>query len=151
MKKNIIYTLVAIAALITLDGCKKKEDGIVGTWKVTSATFTPSVTINGTTYTDAYLFLFDAVCEQDNLFIFKDGNQVTFDEGATKCDDDDAQQTFATYSLSGNTLLLIEGDDDDDTTTFTNVTVDEDNLKGTINGDFGGGTNADVQIVWTRQ
>jgi hypothetical protein len=150
MKKNIIYTLVALAALITLDSCKKKEDGIVGTWKVTGATFSPSVTISGTTYTDAYLFLFDEVCEQDDLFIFKDGNQVTFDEGATKCDDDDAQQTFATYSLNGNTLLLIEGDDDDDTTTFTNVSVDEDNLKGTLSSDISG-TQANIIITWTRQ
>jgi len=150
MTKNIIYTLVALAALITLDGCKKKEDGIVGTWKVTSATFSPSITIGGTTYTDAYPVLFEEVCSQDNVFIFKDGNQVVFDEGATKCDDDDAQQTFATYSLTGNTLLLVEGDDDDDTTTFTNVTVDEDYLKGTLSSDFSG-TQANIIITWTRQ
>lgn len=150
MKKNIIYTLVAIASLITLEGCKKKEDGIVGTWKVTSATFSPSVTISGTTYTDAYLFLFDEACDQDNVFIFKEGNQVTFDEGATKCDDDDAQQTFATYSLNGNTLLWVEVGNDDDTTTFTNVSVDEDYLKGTLSSNFSG-TPANINITWARQ
>ncbi len=144
MKKLILFSALAMLAIA---GCKKKEDGIEGTWKVTAATFTPPVTINGTTYTDAYAYLFSQACVQDNLFIFKENNQVVEDEGATKCNPNDDQQDFATYTLNGSTLTIFSSD----TTVFTNVSVDEDNLKGTINGDFGGGTNADVQIVWTRQ
>lgn len=150
MKKNSLYAIagiIAMAAIITLNSCKKKADGIVGTWKVTSATFTPPVTIGGTTYTDAYPLLFSQTCQQDNLFIFKDGNIVLEDEGATKCDAADPQQTSATYLFSGTNLTIYSND----TTTFSGVSVDEDHLKGIITGDFGGGTMANVAITWSRQ
>ncbi len=148
MKKNIIYTLLAVVAVTSFIACKKGEDGIVGTWKVTGATFTPPVTFGGTTYTDAYPLLFDEACTQDNLFIFKEGNQVIEDEGATKCDTADVQQSSANYTLNGSVLTIINSSD---TTVFTNVSVDEDNLKGTLFSDFGGGTTANVVITWTRQ
>lgn len=148
MKKNIIYTLLAIVAVASFVACKKGEDGIVGTWKVTGAAFSPPVTIDSTTYTDAYPLLFSETCTQDNLFIFKDGGVVIEDEGGSKCDDSDPQQSSANYTLNGTVLTIINSSD---TTVFTNVSVDEDHLKGSLTGDFGGGTTANVVITWSRQ
>lgn len=148
MKHLRILTLACAAgAMVLASGCKKDDPSIVGTWKVTAATFNPPVTIGGTTYTNAYSLLLSEACVQDNLFIFKEGNVVLEDEGATKCDATDPQQTSSTYNLSGSNLTIYSGD----TTVFTNISVDEDHLKGSLSADMGGGTMANIDITWTRQ
>lgn len=148
MKHLRILTLAcATGALVLASGCKKDDPSIVGTWKITAATFNPPITIGSATYTDAYSLLLNDACEQDNLFIFKDGNVVLEDEGATKCDAADPQQTSSTYNLSGSNLTIYS----DDTTMFTNVSIDEEHLKASFTTDMGAGNTANIDLTWTRQ
>jgi hypothetical protein len=124
MKKLILFSTLAVLAIA---GCKKKPDGIVGTWKVTAATCNPAVQINGNSTTDLYSFIYNDACEQDNLLIFKEGTQLIEDQGVLKCDTADAQQSAATYTLNGSDLTIINSSND--TINFINVTVDEEHLK----------------------
>ena len=143
MKKFIVFAFVATLAIA---GCKKKADGIVGTWKVTAATANPAVDLGNGPVTDVYPYIFSQPCSQDNLLIFKEGNTVILDEGALKCDTSNAQQSSATYTLVGSALTIY---DSNDTTALTNVTIDEDYLKGVLAGGFNSGS--EITLTFTRQ
>lgn len=147
MKSKALYFAALAIAILTLNACKKDDPSIIGTWKITAAEFTPPATIGGTTYNNAYPYILSQSCDQDNLFIFNDGNQVIEDEGANKCDSNDPQQTSATYLLSGSTLTVYGSD----TSIFTGVTVGKEYLTGTTSGDLGGGITANIKVTWTRQ
>lgn len=109
--KNRYTLLLSILALITLFSSCKKEDSksktellTAGAWKIKA-----NYGIVGSTKTDLMLTM--EACEKDNTFTFKTDNTVVYDEGATKCDDDDAQTDNGTWSFTENeTKLVIDGE-----------------------------------------
>jgi hypothetical protein len=69
-------------------------------------------------------------CQKDDLFIFESGGVYKTDEGATKCDPTDPQQTTGTWVFnSGETMLTtVEGGD---TVTVTITELSSSKLVGT--------------------
>src|SRR5690554_2908420 len=119
MKKHkllMVLTALVMGSAIFVSSCKDDGDedvlGLIGSWKVTDATFNPPIdTGSGTPdFTDAYSMLFRDVCDQDDFFIFEANNVFKEDEGAVKCDAGDPQQDVGTYTHTGSTLSLITSD-----------------------------------------
>jgi hypothetical protein len=112
MKKPIFY-LLAFAATLILGSCKKDSSDspnnalTSGKWRiiVSTATFTVG-TITQTV--DALAMLPN--CERDNFFVFQVGGTLLADEGLTKCNSNDLQQTTGSWLLSqNNTRLVVAG------------------------------------------
>lgn len=144
MKK---YVVLAAVAVIAFTGCKEKEKNIIGTWRVTGAQLDPPVTYNGTTYSDVYSLMFDQPCEQDNLYMFQEDGVVLEDEGASKCSPNDSQSSTATYKIEDDKLTIYS----DDTTTFSNLSIDDGVMKGTIENQDFFGSQTNITITWTQQ
>lgn len=141
--------LLFAAGILLITSCKTEddEDGIAGTWKVTAATFNPAVDFGAGPVTDAYPLMFANACDQDDLIIFQDNGVQIDDEGTTKCNSADPQQTTGTYSYSGTTLTIYNSD----TITITNVNLTSSTLTGSFTIDFGGGNTGNVDVSLDRQ
>jgi hypothetical protein len=128
--KKILLSCAALCLIIA--SCKKKESDPSrsdmlsnGKWKMTAGTATYS--FGGATNTDDIYAGF-ADCEKDNLLIFRSDKVLIQDEGATKCNSTDSQQTVSgNWALMENDSKLYFGD----TTlgTFTINTLDASTLK----------------------
>ncbi len=73
-------------------------------------------------------------CERDDFMVFKDGGILLMDEGPTKCDADDPQQTQGTWQVQGNTLS-ITGLDLGVPNTTVNLEIEE-STETTLRGTF---------------
>ncbi|PKQ66566.1 lipocalin-like domain-containing protein [Raineya orbicola] len=114
MKKINYFSTILFALLIGLGAfsCKKKQtepspqEKILGKWKITAWTMKAS---NSPTIFDLYAIM-DA-CTKDNYLEFRTGNVALENEGATKCNPSDPQETTGSYTLSadGKTLTFTEG------------------------------------------
>ncbi len=105
--------MLMVAALAFATSCKKDEDEksnspaktktellTSGSWKITS------LILGGTD-----LWPSQDACDKDDLAIFKTDGTYIDDEGATKCDPADPQQTTSTWKFTNNeTVLEIDGD-----------------------------------------
>ena len=153
--KKIFKTFALIllsTSLLTLNSCSKDEEEapeqvtvkskITGRdWKTTDY----SVTVNGSaiiTYAD-----FDA-CVKDDITRFLNDFTGTVDEGSTKCDPGDPQQTAFTWTLvSSDTQIRYE--DSGDITVY-NIKINNGTtlkLEYEEVGDFDGDGSNDTGIV----
>ncbi len=117
---NLIFsTMVLLAAFVmaTFVSCKKDDDSpqskmglITGKNFVISAkTISPPIEYNGIETTDLFSTMDD--CDKDDITIFKTDSTATFDEGATKCDAGDLQQSYGTWQfLDNETKLSVTSD-----------------------------------------
>lgn len=96
-----------LALVLVGTSCKKDEDSskdllTAHSWKIVSST------ANGTP-----LDLDE--CDLDDFVTFHDDGELHFDEGATKCDETDPQETMGTWSISDKTdpeTLTLNYEDD---------------------------------------
>lgn len=118
MKKPIFF-LLGLALLLGAS-CKKDDDTakakadllINGKWKIVASKATISLATGGTADFDLIAFL--STCEKDGHFVFQSAGVLISDEGTTKCDPADPQQTTGTWELTQNeTHLKVSGDDID--------------------------------------
>ncbi|MCS6824948.1 MAG: lipocalin family protein [Cytophagaceae bacterium] len=115
MKRGYIVSLCYLFLLsVLLVSCKKDKDDpkpssqgnsssyqqrILGKWKITSFTL-----VSDSASIDYYQQMED--CEKDNILEFRRDSVLIFDEGPTKCNVDDPQQTDGTYVLSADNKKL---------------------------------------------
>ncbi len=113
MKKPIFF-LLGLALL--LGACKNDNDDsngkadslINGKWKIVSS----KATLSGSSTVEFDLLLFLSTCEKDGYFIFEPDGVLVSDEGITKCDAADPQQTIGTWELTQNeTHIKVTGTD----------------------------------------
>ncbi|MFT3705462.1 MAG: DUF5004 domain-containing protein [Agriterribacter sp.] len=110
MKIKNIFLLLTVISIVSFSSCKK-EDSKSKTELLTAAAWKikANYSIVGSTRTDLMPTM--EACEKDNTYTFKTDNTVIFDEGATKCDDDDDQTDTGTWSLTENeTKLILNGE-----------------------------------------
>lgn len=158
MKKIFKTTAILFVSisLLTISSCKKEEDkptpAPTEKTKLTNKDFKltdANITFNGVSifgYSDI-----DA-CSKDDLTKFLDDLTGTIDEGPTKCDPSDPQQTSFTWSLvSSDKQLRI--DDDGDITVYdikinngTTLKIEFNDVDNDYTGD---GLNDDVFISQT--
>ncbi len=127
--KTVKIILCAFFAFIFITGCSDDEsrsEMILGQWKVVAFSM---VMTGSTTPTDVFA-TFQA-CRKDDLNIFETGGVYKEDEGPTKCDPSDPQQTTGTWSFnSDETVLTLVSDG---ITTVINVTeMSKSKLVGTV-------------------
>ena len=115
MKKPVI---LLAAFVLSITACKKSDNSgsssakattlETGKWRITSSS---SVVEYGAPIGNQTVDLYNTLsaCQRDNLFIFNTDNTTTTDEGATKCNSGDPQQTVSgTWALlNGDTQLSI--------------------------------------------
>ena len=155
--KTTIKTIAAACLMLslTITSCKKKDEATptVAThtptktelltgknWKLTSSIVSPAFFGE----TDLYASMLS--CEKDNITIFNSNGTVTDDQGATKCDPSDPQQS-TTYNWSFNTdqtILTIDGDDG------IIITLSTTTLKISVVIAYGG-TNYTFTETYTKQ
>ena len=132
MKKNLLLTLSFIAVLF-ISSCKddtkeptpaktKTENLCSAPWKATAATIDPAIDVGGTQVTDWYS-QFEA-CMKDDLVKYESNKTGTYDEGATKCDPTDPQNTPFTWTFDLSETKLTEDGD-----TYDIIQLDETTLK----------------------
>ncbi len=96
MKKAFLI----IASLLVLISCKKRdttpEDSILGNWTMT-AYIHDGMDVYGTAILP---------CFTDNIITFKNNDQITADEGPTKCDSSDPQTLAGSYTFDATSKLL---------------------------------------------
>lgn len=110
--------LLALALLsVAFTSCKKDDKDnepdktsllTDKSWKMTAATVDPAIDWfgSGTKVTNVYAQF--PACVKDDLVIFKKNGTVNFDEGATKCEPNDAQTVNALWSLNpAETIISI--------------------------------------------
>jgi len=114
------YSITVIA--IDNDGAKTtspvisitvQDDELIGkNWKLTAKTVSPARApqIGADPITDWYTQLEN--CEKDNLKKYMADNTVTFDEGASKCDSNDAQTEKGSWLYNSNNTIITETRDD---------------------------------------
>ena len=106
MKKSYQIFLVLLVVAFA-SSCKKSnnevtpQQRILGKWRVTA-----QVSVLAGLTSDDYASLPE--CERDNYKEFRSGGVYLEDEGATKCDPSDPQETTATWTISsdGRTLSI---------------------------------------------
>lgn len=104
--------MLMVAALAFATSCKKDEDSsnspakskteliTSGSWRVSS------LVLGGTD-----IWPSQDACDKDDLSIFKADGTYIDDEGPTKCDSSDPQQSTSTWKFMNNeTMLEIDGD-----------------------------------------
>jgi len=113
MKKPIFFML---GLALLLGACKNDNDDsnskadllINGKWKIVSS----KATLSGSSSVEFDLLVFLSTCEKDGYFIFEPDGVLVSDEGITKCDVADPQQTIGTWVLTQNeTHLKVTGTD----------------------------------------
>lgn len=123
MQKTIqsskMLLLLALSLTVVLSACKKdKEDDpktktdllTASNWKMTASTVSPEMEV----YDDegniigmsGDEFAQMEPCFKDDLTRFNTNFTVTFDEGATKCDDSDPQSVTGTWAFKSNETML---------------------------------------------
>ena len=149
-KKLILLVCIAIS----LASCKKDEPAKTKTelitnknWVQTAATVNPGVPINGTIVTDIYAQM--NACQRDNILKFGNGNAVTFDEGAMKCNASSPQTTTGTWAFNSTETIvtLTQG-----TTTIELVVLqlDDNSFKYSVVEQYNG-LNYTVTRLFTKQ
>lgn len=105
--------MLMVAALAFATSCKKDEDSgsnspakskteliTSGSWKISS------LVLGG-----ADIWPSQDACDKDDLSIFKADGTYIDDEGPTKCDASDPQQSTSTWKFTNNeTMIEIDGD-----------------------------------------
>jgi len=115
MKKILSATTAfTILLMFILVACNKDKDEpqtqdvetllLNKNWKLTVFTISPAIDL-GNGLTNDVLGAWDS-CEKDDLYIFKPNNVFHSDEGSTKCDAADPQQSAATWSYDKTSKLL---------------------------------------------
>lgn len=116
--KNPIFFLLTFAFALFLGACDDDSNNASNTdkltdgqWKLTAAVAT--FTFNGAQQTvDVYGNL--PACDKDDTAEFKRDGSLVSDEGATKCDPSDPQQTTGAWVFTQNeTHLVVTGTDFD--------------------------------------
>jgi hypothetical protein len=111
-----IFCLLGL--ILILGACKNDDDSSApkatlltnGKWKIVASKANISLAAGGTTEFDLLAFL--STCEKDGHFVFQSAGVLISDEGTTKCDPDDPQQTTGTWELTQNeTYLKVSGTD----------------------------------------
>lgn len=111
-----LFAMILISANV---GCKKDKDEeksktellTSGQWKISAMTLTPGSDwdMDGDIDTDLYSLL-DA-CDKDDYLVFSTNGSVEYNEGATKCDQDDPQSESDSWSFTDNeTKINLDGD-----------------------------------------
>lgn len=129
MKKILLTTVVASLLFIS---CKKdddkKEEASTSRTEMLAGTNSKSwsidkFTINGEDVTHTWI----EACDKDNVTSFFANGNLTFDEGATKCDSNSAQTEEGTWRFVNNeTSIVMTSEDLTDTAnigTLTNNTL----------------------------
>ncbi len=171
--------LIALSATILLSACSKKDDPqpdpnnnnnsnnnnsaraailTKGSWKITSSIRENELSDGGTDTRDVAKFMDD--CVIDNLYTLQKAGTVLVDEGATKCDEADAQQrTQGKWTLSdGDKKLKIPAPVWPAASTDINihevnaeiVSIDDNRLEITYTLDFFYGLKATYHTVYSR-
>jgi hypothetical protein len=116
----VLLTVLAVLA----GGCDTDDDdddaSLIGSWKLTAATYDPPFVWNDTVYTDALPHITYGPCSMDDLFIFQSGGVFISDTGVLHCDSAEAQQTSHTWVLNGTDLTLTQGGEE---TVLTSVNI----------------------------
>ena len=120
MKKSLLFIPKFVSLIVfslLLVQCSKDDDTpsktkaelLLGSWQRISDNFSPAYDFGtGTPVTNAFAIY--SACEKDDLYTFKVSNQGEFNEGAAKCDVDDAQTTPFIYQLDDvDSKLMIVG------------------------------------------
>lgn len=112
MKSLLLLSSLALTGMFASCSDDKKEDPtptktdsellMAKTWTQTAETETMGTAAPIDTYTNGY-----EACEKDNTLKFLAGNILTFDQGATKCDPDDAQSISGNWALTDKTLTMV--------------------------------------------
>ena len=128
------------------DEDKTASEKLVGTWKTTNeyTKVGPAPEVETTDSIDA--------CTFDDLNTFESDNTYEFDEGATKCDDQDPQ-TIATGSWSfieGDTKLVLDSDSSTSNDTINIVSLSDSRIETSNSYDFGGVTTT-IRTVGQKQ
>jgi len=109
MKKIILFFLLILILLIGLNSCKKNSDNLdQNTYYITNQNWTIS-TIRQYTTSIGWIDIFSslAVCQKDNILIFKSDNSYIWDSGPIKCDSSDPQIVdYGNWSFSSNRTKL---------------------------------------------
>ena len=124
MKKFATNTalLLMTFGLLLNAGCKKDDEDDTdqqtktqlltsGVWRISGHTSPDAYDydLDGTSSTDIFS-QYDA-CEKDNTLLFKTDGTYEADEGALKCDPDDAQMDSGTWAFIENeTKMLVDGE-----------------------------------------
>lgn len=151
--KKLNFILIALlfsGGVLLLTSCDKPVDqaDLIGSWRLTAATFNPAVDFGSGPVTDAYPVMLPNACSQDDLSIFEEDGTYIDDEGGSVCNVGDPQQEIGTYTYSDAIInLYVTGND---TITITGVEFDDSYLYGTITVPMGG-NDATVDITLTRQ
>ncbi|MCC6289310.1 MAG: hypothetical protein IT249_15635 [Chitinophagaceae bacterium] len=131
---HLLFTLAAFIVLGSIASCKKEDKKskteliTSGSWKIQSVYVS-----QGSTKTDLYTSA--EACEKDNFYTFHADGSVIYDEGASKCDEEDDQTQSGQWSFIENeTKLILEGD----TTNVASLTGSE--LKLTYSYTLSGNT-----------
>jgi hypothetical protein len=111
MKKFSTYLVLAVLGLASV-GCSDDSDNATPNkttlltakkWRITAQT--TSTTVAGSTITnDVYADM--EPCERDNFAQFLANKVVTFDEGATRCDQADPQSTTGSWDFNSDQTKL---------------------------------------------
>lgn len=134
MKTNLKALLVMLlATALVLPGCKKDDDKqsredilTSGSWKLTAWTSDPAIDWFGTQVTNIYAQL--PTCVKDDLTIFENTGKVKFDEGASKCSNEDPQTRQGLWTLSADEGS-ISITDEDGTESMEIVSISNNEIK----------------------
>lgn len=111
--RKILFSCAVLTTLFT--SCKKNDDNngvngssvlTTGKWQITAST---SVIEYPAPFGNQNVDLMQIVpsCQLDNYFIFNTNGSITSDEGATRCNSNDPQQTTSgTWQLLNNNTQL---------------------------------------------
>jgi hypothetical protein len=116
--KKFLPALLGVVIFLGISSCSKDEDTakrsevILGkNWTITAMTINPAINFLGIPISDFYSFMSD--CEKDNFLTYFSSGSVIQDEGLTKCETTDPQQTNGSYWWSADEKVLtqvFEGD-----------------------------------------
>lgn len=109
MKKyNYLHAVLLVMLAASTFSCKKKksepspQERILGKWKIVA--WTAKVSNDPSPPMDVFASLPN--CEKDNFFEYRSGGVLIFNEGSTKCNNNDPQEQTTTYTLSADGRTL---------------------------------------------
>lgn len=149
MKNNYLLFPASAFLLLLFLGCNKSENDqdtsaqslLLGKWKITGYT-----QVSNGTSSDYYVTM--PPCAKDNVITYSSNNNVSLDEGATKCNQSDPQLVSETYTINGSQITTYTGDEGDDLDQGTIISLTSTTLIISFDG---GAPNDKGIITYTRQ
>lgn len=156
--KTMIFAVALLGIAFT--GCKEdKEDTkadktnqlVDKQWKATAITVDPAIDLfgTGTPITNIYAQL--PACSKDDLTVFRKNGTVAFDEGGSKCSNNDPQTVSGLWSFNTDqTVISITQDGETESWKILEFTNDRIKVEFTVDDDESGLTYT-ITSIYAKQ